>query len=158
MRSNFQNPTTIEAATQTTENVEDSEKQAVDKSEESTTKVTEEVSDEFCSNKEYGEAFKVNESDDTITYDIECWDPGNKWIKEDVFNHMGESLEQMFRVFKIKPEDQKYQLDVFEKVNDTFNLKLEMKKFANNKAVIDNFRRQGHVPGGCCVKFYRKLL
>ena len=62
------------------------------------------------------------------------------------------------KVFKIKPEDQQYQLDVFEKVNDTFNLKLEMKKFANNKAVIDNFRRQGHVPGGCCVKFYRKLL
>ena len=64
----------------------------------------------------------------------------------------------MLQLFKIKPQDQQYQLDVFEKVNDTFNLKLEMKKCANNKAVIDNFRREGHVPGGGCVKFFRKLL
>ena len=75
--------------------------------EESTTKVTEEVSDKFCSNKEYGEPFIVNESDNTITYDIECWDTGNKWTDEEVFNH----IEQMFQVFKIKPQDQ---LDVFE--------------------------------------------
>ena len=117
----------VDAATQTIDKVEDHEEQAVDKdiSEESTSKVTEGVSDEFCSNKEYefGEPFIVNESDDTIIYDIECGDPGNKWIKEDVFNHMGESLEQMFQVYKIKPQDQQYQLDVFEKVNDTFNLK-----------------------------------
>ena len=59
----------------------------------------------------------------------------------------------MFQVFKIKPQDQ---LDVFEKVHDTFNIKLEMKKFA--KTVINNFRREGHDPGRGCVKFFRKLL
>ena len=66
------------------------------------TKVTEKVTDEFCSNREYSEQSKVDESEDTIVYDIEYWDPGNKWAKEDVFNHMGESLEQIFEVFKIK--------------------------------------------------------
>ena len=71
---------------------------------------------------------------------------------------MGESLEQMFRVFNVKSEDQQYQLDVIDKVKETFQLKLEMKTFENNEKVIDNFRRQGHVPGGGCVKFYRKYL
>jgi hypothetical protein len=97
------------------------------------------------------------ESDDTITYEIECWDPGNKWIEQDVFNHMGESMEQMFICFKVKSEDQQYKIDVLEKVKDTFPLKLEMKKFKGNEAVKDNFRRQGHVPGGGCVKFFRNL-
>ena len=37
-------------------------------------------------------------SDDTITYDLECWDPDRKWKVQDVYNHMGESLEKMFLV------------------------------------------------------------
>ena len=64
----------------------------------------------------------------------------------------------MFRVFNIKSEDQQYQLDVFDKVGETFKLKLEMKIFDENEKVIENFRRQGHVPGGGCVKFFRKYL
>ena len=149
------------AATQTTEEVLDREQQVVG---EDTTekvddgKVAEEVTDEFCPNREYCEQSNVEESGDTIVYDIECWDPGNKWVKEDVFNHMGESLEQMFECFKIKKENQQYQLDVLDKVKDTFPLKLEMKKLKNDKAVLDNFRRQGYVPGGGCVKFFRKLF
>ena len=122
------------------------------------TKLTEEVTDELCSDREYNDQSKVVESEDTIVYDIECWDPGNKWVTQDVFNHMGESLELMFECFKIKSENQQYQLEVLDKVKDTFPLKLEMKKFPNDKAVIDNFRREGHVPGGGCVKFFRKLF
>ena len=86
-------------ATQTTELVEFCEEQLVGKDNTAELKVTEEVADELCSN-------------DTISYEIECWDPGNKWIVQDVYNHMGESLEQMFTVFKVKPQDQ--QLDVSE--------------------------------------------
>ena len=71
---------------------------------------------------------------------------------------MGGSLEQMFTVFKVKPQDQQYQLDVSEKVKDTFPFKLELKKSPNTEAIIDNFRRYGHVQGGGCVKFYRKLF
>ena len=71
---------------------------------------------------------------------------------------MGESLEQMFRVFKVNAEDQHYQIDVFEKVEETFQLRLEMKNFKNHKEVIDNFKRQGCVPEGGCVKFIRKFL
>ena len=56
---------------------------------------------------------------------------------------MGESLEQMFCVFDVKSEDQQYQLDVIDKVKETFQLKLEMKTFENNEKVIDNFRRRG---------------
>ena len=121
-------------------------------------KANEEVSDEFCSDKEYSGPFKVVESEDTITHEIECWDPGDKWVVQDVYNHMGESLEQMFSLFKVKSQDQQYKLDVLEEVNDTFQLRLEMKKFKENEAVIDNFRRQGYVPGGGCVKFFRKLV
>ena len=71
---------------------------------------------------------------------------------------MGESLEQMFRVFNVKSEDQQYQLDVIDKAKKTLQLKLEMKTFENNEKVIENFRRQGHAPGGGCVKLYRKYL
>ena len=100
-------------ATQTTELVEFCEEQLVGKDNTAELKVTEEVADELCSNEEYDEHSKViDESTDTISYEIECWDPGNKWIVQDVYNHMGESLEQMFTVFKVKPQDQ--QLDVSE--------------------------------------------
>ena len=153
----------VEKAVETTEKVEDSAdiettERVAFSEHQVKVKVTEEVADEFCSNREYSEHSKVDESDDTTTYEIECWDPGNKWIIQDVYNHMGESLEQMFSLFNVKPQDQQYQLDVFEKVIDTFHFKLELKNFPNREAVVDNFRRQGHVPGGGCVKFFRKLL
>ena len=64
----------------------------------------------------------------------------------------------MFSVCNVKSENQQYQFDVVVKVKETFQLKLEMKTFENNEKVIDNFRRQGHVLGGGCVKFYRKYL
>jgi hypothetical protein len=93
-------------------------------------------------------------------YEIECWDPRNKWEIQDVFNHMGETLEQMFKVFKVSTEDQQYQLDVEEKVKESFLVKLEIKKSKNLKTVIDNFRREGYVKGGGCVRFQniRKIL
>ena len=69
-----------------------------------------------------------------------------------------ETLEQMFHVFKVNSEDQQYQLDVLEKLKETFQLRLEMKNFKDNEKVIDNFRRQGDVQGGGCVKFFRKFL
>ena len=80
------------------------------------------------------------------------------FVMQDVLKHMGESLELMFECFKIISENQQYQLEVLDKVKDTFPLKLEMKKFPNDKAKIDNFKREGHVPGGGCVKFFRKLF
>ena len=66
----------------------------------------------------------------------------------------------MFRVFEVMSEDQKYQLDVLEKYNDTFEVKIKIMKSKNVKAMIDNFRRNGHVRGGGCVKFLnvRKIL
>ena len=83
-----------------------------------------------------------------VVYELECWDHDSKWIVQDVYNHMGESLEQMFHVFNVKLEDQQYQLDVLDKVKETFQLILEMERFVNNEKVIENFRRQGHVTGG----------
>ena len=73
---------------------------------------------------------------------------------------MGESLEQMFRVFEARPEEQQYQLDVLEKRKESFPVKLENMKSKNLKAIIDNFRREGHVQGGGCVKFLqvRKIV
>ena len=47
----------------------------------------------------------------------------------------------MFSVSKVKSDDQQYQLAVFEKVKETFEVKLEMKKFEDNENVTDNFRR-----------------
>ena len=113
------------------------------------------------SDKQYGDPSKVDESNDVnVTFETECVDPGNKWEWgiQDVYNHMGESLEQMFWVFKVDAEDQHYQLDVFEKVEETFQLRLEMKKSENHKEVIDNFKRQDYVPGRGCAKFFIKIL
>lgn len=156
-----------ESAEQVAESSDISEQAIVDEQnktiEEDTTQVpttvTEEVTDEFCTNEEYNEESKDDETpNETVIYELECWDPDDKWIVQDVYNHMGETLEQMFRVFEVKAEDQQYQLDVVDKVNENFQLKLEMKNFENNENVIENFRRQGHVPGGGCVKFFRKYL
>ena len=60
---------------------------------------------------------------------------------------MGEALDLMFQCFKVKQEEQNYQLDVAKKMKETFPIKLEMKKSDNLKYVIDNFRREGHVKG-----------
>ena len=93
------------AATQTSEEVVNCEQQVVGEdttAEVKDIKVTEEVTDELFSDREFSDQSKVVESEDTIVYDIECWDPGNKWVTQDVFNHMGESLELMFESFKIK--------------------------------------------------------
>ena len=49
-------------------------------------------------------------------------------------------------------------VDVLEKLKETFQLRLEMKNFKDNEKVINNFRRQGYVQGGGCVKFFRKFL
>ena len=68
--------------------------------------VIEYVTDEFCLNKVYEKGSKDDESEkETVVYELECWDPDSKWIVQDVYNHMGESLEQMFRVFNVKLED-----------------------------------------------------
>ena len=70
--------------TQTTERVDISnnqENETSDITEDVVVKATEKVADEYCSDQEYCGPFKVVESDDTITYEIECWDPGNKWIE-----------------------------------------------------------------------------
>ena len=81
-----------------------------------------------------------------------------KWDIQDVYNHMGETLEQMFRVFKIVSKDQQYQLDVLERVNENFPMKIEIKKSKHVESVMENFRRQGHVKGGGCVNFFRKYF
>ena len=56
-----------------------------------------------------------------------------------MFNHMGEALELMFECFKVKQEEQNYQLDVGKKMKETFPIKLEIKKSYNIKYIIDNF-------------------
>ena len=143
----------VAKSTEIIEKINEDEQHSI--AEEATDEVIEKVTDELCSDREYGDPSKV---DNNVTFEIECFDPGNKWVIQDVYNHMGESLEQMFRVFKVNAEDQHYQLDVFEKVEETFQLRLEMKNFKNHKEVIDNFKRQGCVPGGGCIKFFRKFL
>ena len=150
------NLATVAVATVATEEVDEDEMNMIEKNK--VPKVIEKVTDEFCPDKEYGDVREHEESEDTITYDLECWDPDRKWKVQDVYNHMGESLEQMFLAFNVKPEDQQYQLTVLEREKETFNFKLEMKKFANAEDVVNNFRRQGHVPGGGCIKFFRKYL
>ena len=62
------------AATQISEEVVNCEQQVVGEdttAEVKDNKVTEEVTDEFCSDREYSDQSKVVESEDTIVYDIE---------------------------------------------------------------------------------------
>ena len=54
----------------------------------------------MCSDKEYNA--KVNESEDTEKYEFECWDRRNKWGIQDVYNHLGETFDQMFRIVKMR--------------------------------------------------------
>ena len=123
---------TVESIKETEEVIEDEQKEETSKD---AATVTEEVMDEICSNQEYfNSGSKGDESEkETVSYELECWDPDNKRFVQDIYNHMGESLEQMFCVFDVKPEDQQYQLDVLEKVGETFKLNLEMKIFENNE-------------------------
>ena len=100
----------------------------------------------------------VDDEKETETFVFDCWDPDSKWDIQDVSNHMGETLEQMFRVFEIESEDQQYQLDVLESVNENFPMKIEIKKSKHVESVMENFRRQGHLKGGGCVKFFRKYI
>ena len=53
------------------------------------TTVTEEVTDEYDDGSKDDET--PNESE-TVIYELECWDPDNKWIVQDVYNHMGGKL------------------------------------------------------------------
>ena len=137
----------VAKCTEIIEKINEDEQHSI--AEEATDEVIEKVTDELCSDREYGDPSKV---DNNVTFEIECFDPGNKCVIQDVYNHMGESLEQMFRVFKVNAEDQHYQLE------ETFQLRPEMKNFKKHKEVIVNFKRQGCVPGGGCVKFFRKFL
>ena len=123
--------------------------------------IAEQGIDEVCPNSEYNEKSKANKTDDvneTESFEFECWDPDGKWQIQDVYNHMGETLEQMFRVFDVEPKEQFYKLDIFERTNENFPMKIEIMKSKSVKAVMDNFRRQGHVEGGGCVKFFQKYL
>ena len=71
---------------------------------------------------------------------------------------MGKALEQMFRVFNVESKGQQYQLNVLDKLNESFPMKIEIMKSENVNRVMDNFKRNGDVKGGGCVKFYQKFL
>ena len=83
---------TAHAIKVTEEVIEDEQNEETTKD---TATVTVEVIDEFCSNQEYlNTESKGDESEkETVSYELECWDPDNKWVIQDVYNHMGESLE-----------------------------------------------------------------
>ena len=108
---------------------------------------TKQVTDEFCPNSDYDL--------ETKSYKFECWDPDNKWDVHDVYNHMGEALEYMFRGFNVESKAKQYSLDVLEKFTESFPMQIEIMKSKNVNKVIDNFRN-GHVKEGGFVKFYPK--
>ena len=125
--------------------------------------IAEQVIDKVCPNKEYDEhekskANKADDDNETESFEFECWDPDGKWEIQDVYNHMGEARKQMFRVFDVEPKEQFYKLDIFERTNENFPMKIKIMKSIYVKSVMDNFRRQGHVKGGGCVKFFQKHL
>ena len=98
---------------------------------------------------------KSDDSFDKETIWMDCWDPDHRWAVQDVSEHMEETLTRVFKVFKVDENDRKYELNISDKVGEMFALKVEFKKSKNLKAVIDNFRRDGNVKGGGCVKFIR---
>ena len=59
---------------------------------------------------------------------------------------------------EVEIEDQQYQLDIKEKLIENVPFTIENIKSKHSKAMIDNFRRQGYVKGGGCVKFFKKML
>ena len=67
--------------------------------------------------------------------------PGEQLGVQDVYNHMGEALEQKFKVFEVETKDDQYQLDVKGKIKESFQ---------NIQSVISNFRIQSYVKGGGC--------
>ena len=60
--------------------------------------------------------------------------------------------------FKVESKDQQYHLNVFEKESESFSIKIEIMKSKYVESVMDNFRREGHVKGDGCVKFFRKQI
>ena len=93
--------------------------------------------------------------EDKETLWMDCWDPDDKWDVKDVSNHLEETLATVFKVFKVKGDDKEYKMEIDEKVGDKFPVKIEFKKSENLRAVTNNFRRDGYVEGGGCVKFVR---
>ena len=53
----------------------------------------------------------VNDDWETKSYEFKCWDPDKKLEVQDVYTHMGDALEQMYRVFNVESKDQLYQLE-----------------------------------------------
>ena len=46
-------------------------------------------------------------------------------------------------------------MEIDEKADERFPVKIDFKKSENLRQVINNFRRDGNVKGGGCVKFIR---
>ena len=60
---------------------------------------------------------RFDDGNETESFEFECWDPDGKWEIQDVYNHMGEALQQMF-----------YKLDIFERTNENFPMKIKIIK------------------------------
>ena len=86
---------------------------------------------------------------------MDCWDPDNKWIVQDVSDHLEETFKNVFKVFKVNEDDQQFKLKIGSKTGDKFPVKIESRRSKNLNSVIDNFRRDGNVKGGGCVKLIR---
>ena len=60
----------------------------------------------LSSDSEYGyNNCKLEECKEPELINIENWDPNDKWEEQDAFNHMGETPDEMLKVFKINPEE-----------------------------------------------------
>ena len=92
---------------------------------------------------------------DRETLWMDCWDPDDHWDVKDVADHLDETLATVFKVFKVKGEDKDYKMEIDKKVGDKFPVKIDFKKSEQLRNVINNFRRDGNVKGGGCVKFIR---
>ena len=92
---------------------------------------------------------------DRETLWMDCWDPDDHWDVKDVADHLDETLATVFKVFKVKGEDKDYKMEIDKKVGEMFPVKIDFKKSEQLRNVINNFRRDGNVKGGGCVKFIR---
>ena len=92
---------------------------------------------------------------DRETLWMDCWDPDDHWDVKDVADHLDEILATVFKVFKVKGEDKDYKMEIDKKVGEKFPVKIDFKKSEQLRNVINNFRRDGNVKGGGCVKFIR---
>ena len=95
------------------------------------------------------------ESKDLATVWMDCWDPDDKWTARDVNKHLKDTFATMFKVFKVDDKDREYDLDIGEKSNEMFPVKLKIKQSKDFMTIINNFRRDGYVEGGGCVNFIR---